>query len=101
MKLYALNEYKWLKDHCFLSTTDRNEVLDDTFKKFILNKRSSANHVNNIVHDYRCLKNAFIGFTETQIKPSDSTSIIDDTLTDLNINSGNNDDKFLSLAYGC
>ena len=51
--------------------------------------------------DYRCLKNYVIGFTGTQMKPLDSTFIIDDTLKDFNMKFHNNYDKFLSLAYGC
>ena len=51
--------------------------------------------------DYRCLKNDVIRFTGTQMKPSSSTSIIDDTLKDFNMNFYNSYVKFLSLAYEC
>ena len=63
--------------------------------------RSLAKHVNDILHDHRCLKNTFIGFTETQMKPSNSSIIADDTIKDFKINLNNTDDKFSSLAYGC
>lgn len=53
------------------------------------------------ITDYRCLKSDIIGFTETQIKPSDSGSIIDDTVKDFDIDFNRNDYKFLSIAYGC
>lgn len=53
-----------------------------------------------IVRDCRCLKNDVIGFTETQMKPSDSISIVDDTLKNFYMNFNNNNDKFLSWAYG-
>ena len=46
-------------------------------------------------------KNDVIGFTETQMKPSDSASRIDDLLKAFNMNFNNNDDKFLNLPYGC
>ena len=49
-----------------------------------------------IVRDYRCLKNDVIGFTETQMKPSDSISIVDDTLKNFYMNFNSNNDKFLS-----
>ena len=45
-------------------------------------------------------KNDVIGFTETQMKPSDSASRIDDLLKAFNMNFNNNDDKFLNLPYG-
>ena len=64
----ALNEYEWLKDHCLFSAIDKNAVSDDTLTIFILNVRSLAKHLNNIVCDYRCLKNDDIGFAETQNK---------------------------------
>ena len=53
---------------------------------FILNEESLAKPVNYIVYGFRCLKNDVIGFAEIQVKPSDSTSIVDDTLKDSNMN---------------
>ena len=38
---------------------------------------------------------------ETQIKPSNSTCKIIETLNLFNISFNNNENKFLSLAYGC
>ena len=64
------------------------------FDNIYFEVESFAKHVNDIVHDYRCLKNGVIGFTETQMKPLDSTSITDDTLKDFNMNFNNNDNKF-------
>lgn len=43
----------------------------------------------------------YIESTEPQIKPKDSTSIVNDTLQDFNKGFNENNDKFLSLAYGC
>ena len=40
---------------------------------------------------YKYLKNDVIEFTETQIKPSDSASITDDTLKDFDIDFDRND----------
>ena len=67
----------------------------------LLNVGSLAKHLNDIVHDYRCLKSDGIRITETHIWGWDSTSIIDDTHKDFNMNFNNNGDKILSLAYGC
>ena len=47
------------------------------------------------------MNNDIIGFIETQVKPSYSTSRIVETLTDFNIKINNNENKFLILAYGC
>ena len=80
MNTDILNEYDWLKDHCLFSIIDRNAVSDHTLTKFIWNVRSLAKHFNGIVHGCMCLKNAAIEFKENQMKPSDFTSIMDDTL---------------------
>ena len=71
---------------------------------FSLNVQSLAKYVNDFLDN--CLtvdvwKNDVIGFTETQMKPSDSASRIDDLLKAFNMNFNNNDDKFLNLPYGC
>ena len=71
---------------------------------FSLNVQSLAKYVNDFLDN--CLtvdvwKNDVIGFTETQMKLSDSASRIDDLLKAFNMNFNNNDDKFLNLPYGC
>ena len=48
-----------------------------------------------------CLKNDIIEFKENQMKPSDSTSMMDHTPKNFNMNFNNNNDKLLSLAYEC
>ena len=83
----AVYEYGRLKDYCLFSTIDRNAVSDDTLTIFILNLRSGAKYLNDIVHDCRCLKNDAIRFAESQMK---------------NLNKINNKNyEFLSLVYGC
>ena len=62
--------------------------------------KSLSKHVDDIVNDNRVMNNVIIGFTETQISPSDSTCKITETLNFFNINFNNNEKKFLSLAYG-
>ena len=57
--------------------------------------------LDDIVSGNRIINNDIIGFTETQIKPSDCTCEIIETLNLFNINFSNNENKFLSLAYGC
>ena len=58
--------------------------------------RSLLRHVDDVVGDHGIINNRIIGFTETQIKPLDSTCKITETLNLINI-----ENKFLSLAYGC
>ena len=48
--------------------------------------------------DNRIINSDIIGFTETQIKPSDSTSKIIETLNLFNINFQSNENKLLNLA---
>ena len=62
--------------------------------------RSLSKHVDDITSDKRLINNDIIGFTETQINPSNSTCKIIKTLNFFNINFNNNENKFLSLAYG-
>ena len=52
--------------------------------------RSFPRHIDDILSDNRIINNDIIGFTETQIKPSDSTSKIIETLNDFNIKFNNN-----------
>ena len=78
----TINEYEWLKNHSLFSKIDRNAALDDSLTIFIsyvrslvvkrLNKRYCMN--------YRCLKNDAVGFTKTQIEPSNSPFIMDGKL---------------------
>ena len=63
--------------------------------------RSLPRHVDDIVSDNRIVNNDIIRFTETQIKPSNSNSKIIKTFNFFNINFNNNENTFLSLAYGC
>lgn len=90
-----------MKNYNLFLAADKNANSDGTLTIFTLNVQSSVKHLNNIVHFYRCLKNGFIRFKETQMKSSDSTSIISDILKYFNMDFNNNDDKFLGLAYGC
>ena len=63
--------------------------------------RSLSKHVDDILSEDRIINNDTIGFTETQINLSDSTCKIIETLNFFNIHFNNNQNKFLSLAYGC
>ena len=84
-----------------ISTIKRNTISGDTVTALVYNVRSFPRHVDDIASDNRIINNEIIGFTETQIKPSDCTSKIIETLNFFNINFNNNEDKILSLAYGC
>ena len=74
----ALNESERLKDHCLLSTVDRNTVLDRSII-IILEVRSLARHRKDVLNDTSCLNKDIVGFTEPQMKSSESTSIIYNT----------------------
>ena len=63
--------------------------------------RSLSKHVDDIVTDNRVMNNDIIGFTETQINPSDSTCKIIETLNLFNISFNKNENKFLRLIYEC
>ena len=52
----------------------------NTITVFVHNARSLSKHRDDTVSDDRVINNKVIGFTETQINPSDSTSEIMETL---------------------
>ena len=73
----------------------------DTITVVVHNVRSHSKQVDDVVSDDKIINNGIIGFTETQIKPSDSTWKIIETLNFSNINFNNDENKVLSLVYGC
>ena len=86
-------ESECLKQNDLFSIIKRN-IWDDTFTVFVHNVRSLSKHINDIARDDRIINNDIIGFTETQIKPSDSTCKIMETLNFFNINFNNDENKF-------
>ena len=97
----ALLDYECLKENDLCSTLERIIISDDTITILVHNVRSISKHVKDIVSDSRIMNNDIIGLTETQISLSDSACRIDETFNFFNINFNSNEDKFLSLAYGC
>ena len=77
------------------------QILGDTTTVLVHNVRSLSKHVDDIVTDNRVMNNDIIGFTETQINPSDSTCKIIETLNLFNISFNKNENKFLRLIYEC
>ena len=78
-------EYERQKKNDLFSTIKRNAILGDTFTVVFHNVRSLPRHVDDIEGDNIIIKNDIIGFTETQIKPSDSTCTITETLNLISI----------------
>ena len=76
----ALLEYECLKQNDLFSPTKRNVISGDTVTVLVHNMRSIPRHVGDITSGNRNMNNNIIGFTETQIKPSDSTCKIKVTL---------------------
>ena len=69
----ALLEYECLKQNDLFSTTKRNVISGDTVTVLVHNMRSLPRHVGDIISGNRNMNNNIIAFTETQIKPSDSS----------------------------
>ena len=86
----ALLEYESLKQNECFFTIKKNYISVDTVTVFVHNVRSLPTHVDDIVSDSRIINNDIIGFIDTQIKPSDCTSNITETLNFFNINFNSN-----------
>ena len=61
--------------------------------------RALPRHVDDALSDNRIIDDDIIGFTKAQIKSSDSTCKITETLNLFNMILNNNENKFLSLGY--
>ena len=66
-------EYEDLKESDLFSAIKRRAFSDDTITGFVHNIRQLPRHVDYLVSENRVIINDIIGFTKTQIKPSDST----------------------------
>ena len=84
----------------FFSTVNRNGISVDTVTLLLHTVRPLPGHADDILSDNRIINNNIIGYTETRIKPWDSTCEIIETLNLFNINFNNNENKLLSLAFG-
>ena len=93
-------EYERLKKNDLFSTVKRNAISGDTVTVLVHNVRSLPRHVNDILSDNGIINNDIIGFTETQIKPSDSTNKIIETLNVFNINFNNSENNFFKFSLG-
>ena len=86
----ALLEYECLKQNDLFSITERNAISGNTVTVLVHNVRSLPRHLDDIVSDNRIINDDIIIFTEAQIKQSDSTCKIIETLNLFNINFNNN-----------
>ena len=94
-------EYERLEQNDLFSTIKRNAVSFDIVTVLVHNVRSLTRHGGDILSDNRIVNNDIIGFTETETKPSDSTSKRIETFNVFNINFNITENKVLSLACGC
>ena len=94
-------EYERLEQNDLFSTIKRNAVSCDIVTVLVHNVRSLTRHGGDILSDNRIANNDIIGFTETETKPSDSTSKRIETFNVFNIDFNITENKVLSLACGC
>ena len=66
----------------------------------ILNVRLLSKHCKDISKYFRLISNDFLALTETHFNLSELQTDIQTTLEVLKMHFNNNEDKFLSLAYG-
>ena len=95
-----MREHEQGKENDLFSTIKGNTVSGDIVKVLVHNVRWVPRHVDDILRDNRIINSDIVGFTETHIKPSDSTFKTIETLNSFNINFNDNKNKFFSLAYG-
>ena len=76
----ALLQCERLKQNDLFSTIKRNNTSDDTITVFVHDVRSLSKRMDDIVSGDRIMNNDIMGFTETQINPSDSTWKLMETL---------------------
>ena len=89
----------WKQNDLF-STIKINAISCNKVTVFVNNVISLLSHADQIVSDKRIIINNIIGFTETQIKSSDSTCKMIETLSLFNINFDKNENNFLVKLTG-
>lgn len=94
-----LNEYECLGKNYLLVSIENNPFDDDVFTIVVVNIRSLSKHWKDVSKDCRLFENEFLGFTESQLKPSELQTDLQKTLEPLNMHFYNNEDKSWNLAY--
>ena len=89
----------WKQNDLF-STIKINAISCNKVTVFVNNVISLLSQADQIVSDKRIINNNIIGFTETQIKSSDSTCKMIETLSLFNINFDKNENNFLVKLTG-
>ena len=65
----------------------------------LLNVRSLRKHCTDLKFDYGVIQSDILAFTETRLKPSQTTEFIEESLNTVYITRQDNDNDFLSLAF--
>ena len=78
----------------------QSAVLGNTVTVPVYNVRWLPRYIDDILSDNRIINKDIVGYTEAQIKPSDSTCKTIETLNLFNINFNDNKNKSFSLGYG-
>ena len=73
---------------------------NDTFTLVLMNTRSLSKHVVDISKDQRLINNDFICLTETQMKITQPVYEVSEQLQMFNMYFNNNENQYLSIAYG-
>ena len=86
-------EYQRLKQKNISSTIKRIPFSGVTITILNSNVRSLSRHVDEIESDNKAINKDIFGFTETQIKPPDSTCKIKETLNLFNVSFNNREQQ--------
>ena len=95
----AMQEYERLRQNSNFENIEKIIVTDHSITILLLNIRSLPKHSCNNKSDGRLMSNDVLCFTEKQLEHQDLPNGIEQYYETFRIFFGNNDNKFLSLAY--
>ena len=97
----ALDEYRRLQKKSIFEYIEEVALSNNSSTILLLNVRSLLKHAMDIASDKRLMSNDILCFTETQIEQTQNdTDDLNLVFNGFNIYFNNNQNKFMSLAYG-
>ena len=99
VNLAAKKEYERLRRESLFNMQPQYEVTESSITLSLLKTRSLQKHFMDIAMDRRLMANDLLCLTETQLRPSSDTSIVESALQ-YKMHFNNSENQFKSIAYG-